>query len=416
MAKIKDITAREIFDSNKTPTLEVKVFLDTGAEGTATVPSGASTGTYEAWELRDNDPSRYNGKGVLKAVANVGGPIKQKLVGMNVTDQMMIDKAMISLDGTKNKSRLGANALCGVSMACARAGSLLVKKPLYSYLADLLGLPEKELTIPFPMMVMIEGGKHGLGNNLSIQEFVVIGSLEKGKQIWKSLAAVLKNQNQETTLGLEGGFAPKIISNTQALDFLTTAIQATGLRPGVDVFIGLDLAASEFFKSGFYTIEEHQYSSDEMIDYVKNLMTKYHLYSLEDPFSQDDWYAWEQLTKILVSQNLPRQGGVKIIGDDVFATNPKRLAEGIERKVANAILIKPNQIGTLTELFETVKIAHKFRYEIVTSHRSGETEDSFIADLAVACGSILLKSGAPSKPERLAKYTRLEEIKAEVEK
>lgn len=409
MARIKDIQAREIFDSNKNPTLEVKVILDTGTEGSVSVPSGASTGAYEAWELRDNDPARYSGKGVLKAVANIQGPIKQKLLGMTITDQAIIDQTMISLDGTTNKAKLGANALIGVSMACARAAAVLLKKPLYSYLRDISGLNIKGFKAPIPMMVMIEGGKHGLGNNLSCQEFSVIGSLDTGKKIWDSLANVLISQKHEKILGLEGGFAPKIISNTQALDFLTTAITNIGLRIGYNIQIGLDLAASEFFKDKNYIVEGETYSSEKMLEYVQNLVSRYKLYSLEDPFAQDDWISWQNLTKILGNK-------IKIIGDDIFATNPKRLAEGIQRKVANAILIKPNQIGTLSELFETVKIAQKFRYETITSHRSGETQDTFIADLACAIGSIMLKSGAPSKPERLAKYIRLEQIQSEISK
>lgn len=403
MPKIKDVIAKEVLDSNKTPTLEVKIILDSGVSGTAAVPSGASTGSYEALELRDNDPKRYQGKGVLKAVRNVNEIIKPKLLGLEVTKQSEIDHLMVELDGTENKTKLGANAIVGVSMAVSRCAANALNLPLFLFLRKISGLPPEEFAIPVPMMVMIEGGKHGRGNNLSIQEFCVIGEVEDGKKIWSELKKILENQGQETTMGLEGGFAPKISSHEEALDFLTSAIADAGFRPGKDVRIGIDVAASYIFKNGKYILEDHPMTTEELIKHINDLVEKYKIYSIEDGLAQDDWRGWKMLNELLGDH-------LKIIGDDVFVTNPQRIKKGISEKIANSVLIKPNQIGTITETLEAIKMSQAAGWDTVISHRSGETLDTFISDLAVAGNSLMLKTGAPSLPERSIKYERLKEI------
>jgi len=403
LPKIKDVIAKEVLDSNKTPTLEVKVVLDNGISGTAAVPSGASTGAYEALELRDNDPKRYEGKGALKAVDNVNKIIRLKLRGMEVTNQAGLDNLMIKLDGTPNKSRLGANAIVGVSVALARCAANVLNMPLFHYLRKVSGLTASEYAIPVPMMVMIEGGKHGRGNNLSIQEFCVIGEVEDGQKVWDELKKILESQGQETTMGLEGGFAPKISSHEEALDFLVTAISDADLRPGKDIRIGVDVAASYLYKDGTYTLEDQPMNTKELIKHIDDLTDKYPIYSIEDGLAQDDWEGWQMLEKLFGDHR-------KIIGDDIFVTNTERIKKGIVKKVANAVLIKPNQIGTVTETLEAIKITQGAGWNTIISHRSGETLDTFIADLAVAANSLMLKTGAPTLPERKIKYDRLKEI------
>lgn len=403
MPKIIDIKATEVLDSNKNPTLEVKVVTEGNVSGTAAVPSGASTGQFEALELRDNDPKRYEGKGVLKAVNNVNTIIKPKLVGQEVTAQSTIDKIMIGLDGTKNKSHLGANAMVGVSMAVARCAANASNSPLFHYLRKISGITSEEFAIPVPMMVMIEGGKHGRGNNLSIQEFCVIGSTEDGKKVWSELKKVLESQGLEATLGLEGGFAPKISSHTQALDFLTSAISNAGFRPGKDVRIGIDVAASEIYNDGVYKLEDQPMKTEEMIHHLNELVESYAIYSIEDGLAQEDWEGWQMLTKLFGDH-------LKIIGDDLLVTNPERIKQAIAKKACNSVLIKPNQIGTITETLMAAKMTMDAKWDTVISHRSGETLDTFISDLAVAVNSLMLKTGAPSLPERNIKYQRLEEI------
>ncbi len=310
---------------------------------------------------------------------------------------------MIALDGTKNKSKLGANAIVGVSMAAARCAANAEGLPLFHYLRKIAGLKSDEYAIPVPMMVMIEGGKHGRGNNLSIQEFCVIGEVEDGKKVWQELKKVLKSQGQETLMGLEGGFAPKISSHIEALDFLTSAIANAGLRPGKDIRIGMDVAASEIYKDGKYTLEDQPMTTEELIHHLNELVEKYEIYSIEDGLAQDDWKGWKMLQKLLGDQ-------LKIIGDDIFVTNPELIKKGAQEKVANSVLIKPNQIGTITETLAAARETINAHWDIIISHRSGETLDTFIADLAVAVNALMLKTGAPSLPERNIKYERLEEI------
>lgn len=403
MLKIKDVIAKEVLDSNKNPTLEVKIILDNGISGTAAVPSGASTGSYEALELRDNDPKRYEGKGVLKAVNNVNKIIKPRIIGQQVTNQTIIDNLMIKLDGSANKSKLGANTLIGVSMALARCAANALNLPLFHYLRKISNLTSEEYAIPVPMMVMIEGGKHGRGNNLSIQEFCVIGEADDGKKIWNELKKVLESQGQETTLGLEGGFAPKISSHTEALDFLVSAISNAGFRPGKDIRIGIDVAASYIYKDGTYTLEDQPMKTAELIKHIHDLVEKYKIYAVEDGLSQDDWKGWKMLNELLGDH-------LKIIGDDVFVTNAARIEKGIVEKIANAVLIKPNQIGTVTETLQAIKKTKSAGWDTIISHRSGETLDTFITDLAVAANSLMIKTGAPTSPERNIKYERLKEI------
>ncbi len=411
MSAIVDITARQILDSRGNPTVEVDVTLESGARGRAAVPSGASTGAHEAVELRDNDKKKYLGKGVLKAVSFVNQDIAEELVGMDPEEQVLIDGVMCELDGTDNKANLGANAILGVSMACARAVADELDVPLYKY----LGGPYAHL-LPVPMMNIINGGKHA-DNPVDFQEFMIMPvgaesfseALRCGSEIFHALKKKLHDAGMNTNVGDEGGFAPAVSSATEALDFIMKAIDAAGYKAGDDVVIALDSAATEFYKNGKYELEgeKRSLSSAQMIAYYEELCGKYPIVSIEDGLAEDDWEGWIALNKALGDR-------IQLVGDDLFVTNPKRLAEGIERKAANAILIKVNQIGTLTETFEAIEMAKRAGFGIVMSHRSGETEDSTIADLAVATNCGQIKTGSLSRSDRIAKYNQLLRIEEEL--
>lgn len=401
MARITSIVAREILDSRGNPTVEVEVILDSGVRGIAAVPSGASTGAHEAVELRDGG-SRYGGKGVTKALAGIEKELTPAVIGMNPAEQPAIDEKMIALDGTANKSRLGANALLGISLATAKAAALDSGKPLFSYLGG-----EDATLLPVPMMNILNGGAHA-DTNVDIQEFMVAPfgasnfseSLRWGAEIYHSLKSVLKKQGLATSIGDEGGFAPNLNSNRAALDLILTAITAAGFTPGKDVGLALDVAATEFHENSRYAFEGRELTSDQMISYYQELVDAYPLVSIEDPLDENDWDGW-----IAITQNLGNK--VQLVGDDLFVTNPTRLADGISRKAANALLVKVNQIGTLTETLDAVALAHKSGYRSMMSHRSGETEDTTIADLAVAASCGQIKTGAPARSERVAKYNQL---------
>lgn len=401
MSRIKSVIAREILDSRGNPTVEVEVTLDSGVRGVAAVPSGASTGAHEAVELRDGD-SRYGGKGVQKAIAGIAHEIAPAVIGMDSTSQRVLDEKMIALDGTTNKARLGANALLGVSLATAKAAALDSSKPLFSYLGG-----DSATLLPVPMMNILNGGAHA-DTNVDIQEFMVAPfgaknfaeSLRWGAEIYHSLKAVLKKQGLATSIGDEGGFAPNLSSNRAALDLILTAISNAGFSPGQDVGLALDVAATEFHEQGKYSFEGSARSSDEMIAYYEELVDAYPLVSIEDPLDENDWDGWVSITKRLGNR-------VQLVGDDLFVTNPVRLADGIKRGAANALLVKVNQIGTLTETLDAVELAHKSGYRSMMSHRSGETEDTTIADLAVAASCGQIKTGAPARSERVAKYNQL---------
>lgn len=401
MAKISSVVAREILDSRGNPTVEVELTLDNGIRGVAAVPSGASTGAHEAVELRDGG-SRYGGKGVQKALAGIANELAPAILGMDPSDQRALDKAMITLDGSANKSRLGANALLGISLAAAKAAANDRHEPLFTYLGG-----ESATLLPVPMMNILNGGAHA-DTNVDIQEFMVAPfgaenfaeSLRWGAEIYHSLKSVLKKQGLATSIGDEGGFAPNLSSNRAALDLILTAITNAGFAPGKDVGLALDVAATEFHEAGSYSFEGTSKSSDQMIDYYQELVDAYPLVSIEDPLDENDWDGWISITKRLGNR-------VQLVGDDLFVTNPTRLADGIARGAANALLVKVNQIGTLTETLDAVQLAHNSGYRSMMSHRSGETEDTTIADLAVAarCGQI--KTGAPARSERVAKYNQL---------
>jgi len=410
VSEISEIKAREILDSRGNPTVEVEVTLASGSKGRACVPSGASTGTYEALELRDGG-DRYSGKGVKKAVNNVHSRIAPEVLGLEATNQLKVDCTMLKLDGTPNKSQLGANAILGVSLAVAKAAAAELHLPLYRYLGGV-----KTKTIPVPMMNILNGGKHA-DNNLDIQEFMILPAgapnfkegLRWGTEIFHQLKKVLKERGYHTGVGDEGGFAPDLKSNEEALDLILEAIEKAGYQPGEDILLGLDLAASEFYENGFYYLRQdnNELSFEQMIDYLKNLTQKYPIISIEDGLAEDDWQGWQKLNSELGQK-------VQLVGDDLFVTNTERLRRGIESKAANSILIKINQIGTLSETLEVIELAQKNGYTTVISHRSGETEDTTIADLAVATNSTQIKSGAPSRTERVVKYNRLLEIEAEL--
>ena len=401
MAKISSVVAREILDSRGNPTVEVELTLDNGIRGVAAVPSGASTGAHEAVELRDGD-SRYGGKGVQKALAGIANELAPAILGMDPSNQRALDQAMITLDGSPNKSRLGANALLGISLAAAKAAANDRHEPLFTYLGG-----ESATLLPVPMMNILNGGAHA-DTNVDIQEFMVAPfgaenfaeSLRWGAEIYHSLKSVLKKQGLATSIGDEGGFAPNLSSNRAALDLILTAITNAGFTPGKDVGLALDVAATEFHEAGSYSFEGTSKSSDQMIDYYQELVNAYPLVSIEDPLDENDWDGWISITKRLGDR-------VQLVGDDLFVTNPTRLADGIARGAANALLVKVNQIGTLTETLDAVQLAHNSGYRSMMSHRSGETEDTTIADLAVAahCGQI--KTGAPARSERVAKYNQL---------
>jgi enolase len=408
---IADLYAREILDSRGNPTVEVEVVLEDGTVGRAAVPSGASTGTYEAVELRDGDAGRYGGKGVLRAVEHVNDEIAMEVVGLNAVDQAEIDALLIELDGTENKSRLGANAILGVSLAVARAAAAALGLPLYRYLGGV-----GANLLPVPMMNVVNGGRHA-DNNLDLQEFMIVpvgaGSfaeaLRMGAEVYHSLRRILHERGLSTAVGDEGGFAPRLDANEEALKLLVAAIESAGYRPGEDVALALDPAASEFFEDGRYVLkgEGRSLSPDEMVDYYADLAGRYPILSIEDGLAEEDWEGWELLTRRLGNT-------VQLVGDDLFVTNPGRLSRGITLGVANSILIKLNQIGTLTETLETIALARQAGYAVVISHRSGETEDTFIADLAVATRAGQIKTGAPSRSERVAKYNQLLRIEEEL--
>jgi enolase len=404
MSTIDEITAREILDSRGQPTIEVEVWLMDGTVGRAAVPSGASTGSHEALELRDGDKSRFGGKGVTKAVANVIDQIYPTLEGFDVFDQTEIDRAMIALDGTDHKEHLGANAMLGVSLACADAAANFLGVPLHFYLGGLNGR-----TLPVPLMNILNGGKHA-DNNVDIQEFMIVpvggGSFREalriGTEVYHGLKVVLKEKKLSTAVGDEGGFAPDLATNEDALKVIVSAIERTGWKLGEDVLLALDPAASEFFADGQYIIkaENRKLSPKEMVAYYGDLVSRYPIVSIEDGLAEDDWEGWREITRVLGSK-------IQLVGDDLFVTNPQRLAKGIEEKTANAILIKLNQIGTLTETMDVIDMAHRAGYAAVVSHRSGETEDTFISDLVVALNAGQIKTGAPARSERTCKYNQL---------
>ena len=409
MAMIEDIEAREILDSRGNPTIEVTVYLEDGAEGTAGVPSGASTGAFEAVERRDGDENRYQGKGVQDAVDAVGEVLAPEIIGLDARDQREIDRVMLEIDGTPNKGKIGANAILGVSLAVARAAAESAELPLYEY----LGGPNAHV-LPVPMMNILNGGSHA-DTNVDIQEFMIapVGAptfreaLRIGAEVYHTLKAVIKERGLSTGLGDEGGFAPDLPSNQAALDLIVEAIERAGYKPGEDVALALDVAATEFFKDGAYQFEGEARSTEYMVDYYEKLITDYPLVSIEDPLSEDEWDAWKALTDAIGDR-------VQIVGDDLFVTNPTRLARGIETGTANALLVKVNQIGSLTETLEAVEDAHRNGYRTMTSHRSGETGDTTIADLAVATNSGQIKTGAPARSERVEKYNRLLRIEQEL--
>lgn len=406
--KIKEIKAREILDSRGNPTVEVDVTLENGILGRASVPSGASTGVHEALELRDNDSARYLGKGVLKAVNNVNTIIREKIVGMDVENQKEIDYAMISLDGTKGKNNLGANAILGVSLATLKAAALNSGKKLYEYVGS-------EKLLPTPMMNILNGGAHA-DNGLDFQEFMIIPSRDTikervrvGAEVFHNLKKVLKSKGYNTNVGDEGGFAPNLKTNKEALDTIIEAIKLAGYVPGKDVNLALDVAASEFYNDGIYDIkgENKKLTASELVEYYKNLVSEYPIISIEDGMAEDDYEGWILLTKELGSN-------IQLVGDDLFVTNKELLEKGIELKMANAILLKVNQIGTVTETLETIDLARKNGYKTVISHRSGETEDTTIADLSVAVNAGQIKTGSASRTDRMAKYNQLLRIEDEL--
>lgn len=409
MAIIDTLQAREILDSRGNPTVEVEVLLSDGSVGRAAVPSGASTGAFEAFELRDGDSARYLGKGVEQAVDAVNEEIAEAIEGLSADDQRIVDSTLVELDGSDNKKNLGANAILGVSLAVAKAAADSANLPLFRY----LGGPNAFL-LPVPMMNVINGGAHA-DTGVDIQEFMVlpIGAetfregLRWGAETYHALKSILKEQGLSTGLGDEGGFAPDLASNRLALDLLVQAIEKAGFTPGSDIALGLDVAASEFFENGVYRFEGQDRSSADMIDYFTELVDSYPLVSIEDPMNEEDWEGWAAFTERLDDR-------VQIVGDDLFVTNPERLIEGIERGAANSLLVKVNQIGTLSETFDAIRIATQAGYTSVLSHRSGETEDTTIADIAVAVNAGQIKTGAPARSERVAKYNQLLRIEEDL--
>ena len=411
MSRIADIRAREIMDSRGNPTVEADVILSSGARGRAAVPSGASTGTREAVELRDGDKRRYFGKGVLKAVANVDGPIRTALRGRDAREQQEIDARLVALDGTENKSRLGANALLAVSMATAHAAAADAGQPLWRYLAG-----GRRPLMPVPMMNVINGGAHA-DNSLDVQEFMILPvaaksfseALRQGAEVFHTLKGILKGRKLTTAVGDEGGFAPDLASNEAALKLLMQAIEKAGYKPGRDIFLGLDVASSEFFRDGRYGLhgEGRSFDAAQFTRYLAKLCDRYPIVTIEDGMAEGDWAGWAGLTRELGKR-------VQLVGDDLFVTNPKILAEGITKGIANSILIKVNQIGTLSETLEAIALAQGAGYSAVVSHRSGETEDTTIADIAVATGAGQIKTGSLSRSDRIAKYNQLLRIEGEL--
>lgn len=411
MTTIEDVIAREILDSRGNPTIEVEVILMGGERGIAAVPSGASTGAHEAVELRDGDKSRYGGKGVLNAVRNVNDSISEAIVGLDATEQIMIDEVMIELDGTPNKANLGANAILGVSLAVAKAAANAQQQPLYRYLGGV-----SARTLPVPMMNILNGGKHA-DNSTDMQEYMVLpvgaptfrDALRMGAEVYQGLKKVLHGKKLNTNVGDEGGFAPSLGSNREALEVIVAAIETAGYKPGVDIFLGMDPAASEFYENGKYNLarEGRTLSSSEMIDLYEQWISEYPIVTIEDGLSEDDWDGWKLLRQRLGNR-------VQLVGDDLFVTNTTRLKRGIQEQSANSILIKLNQIGTLTETLEAIEMAKRATFTAVVSHRSGETEDTTIADLVVATNAGQIKTGAPARSERVAKYNRLLVIEDEL--
>jgi enolase len=412
MTTIIDVHGRQVLDSRGNPTVEVEVLLESGAQGAAIVPSGASTGTREAVELRDGDPKRYLGKGVLKAVGNVNRVIAPKVVGHDAVDQALIDRMLVALDGTENKGKLGANAILGVSMAVARAAADACGLPLYRYLGGV-----GACTLPVPMMNILNGGSHA-DNNVDIQEFMVMpvgartfsDALRMGVETFHHLKKVLKGKGLNTNVGDEGGFAPSLRSNAEAIEVILEAIARAGYKPGKDICIALDAAASEFGQKGKYVFRKSDGSkrdAAQMVKFYEDLCRQYPIVSIEDGFSEDDWDGWEMVTRALGKK-------VQIVGDDLFVTNPKILRKGIEREVANSVLIKLNQIGTVTETIESIEMAKRAGWTAVVSHRSGETEDSTISDLVVGLSTGQIKTGSASRTDRMAKYNRLLRIEEEL--
>jgi enolase len=408
LAAIEDVIAREILDSRGNPTVEVEVLLDDDSFGRAAVPSGASTGAFEAVELRDGD-ARYGGKGTQKAVSAVESQIAERIVGLDAGDQRLVDQEMLDLDGTPNKANLGANAILGVSLAVARAAASSAGLPLYRY----VGGPNAHL-LPVPMMNILNGGAHA-DTNVDIQEFMIapIGAatfreaLQQGAEVYHALKAVLKKQGLATGVGDEGGFAPDLSSNRAALDLISSAIESAGFKVGTDIALALDVAASEFFQDGSYAFEGAKKSAEDMTGYYADLVASYPIVSIEDPLNEDDWDGWKTITDELGAKT-------QLVGDDLFVTNVERLQRGIDGGQANALLVKVNQIGSLTETLDSVELAHRSGFRCMMSHRSGETEDTTIADLAVAVNCGQIKTGAPARSERVAKYNQLLRIEAEL--
>lgn len=409
--EIVDVMARQILDSRSNPTVEVEVVLEDGTVGRSAVPSGASTGAFEAVELRDGDTEKYKGKGVLKAIDNINNYVAEELIGMNVFDQVLIDKTMIELDGTKNKAKLGANATLGVSLACARAAAEYLGLSLYQYIG---GVNAKVL--PVPMMNILNGGKHA-DNNVDLQEFMIMPAgapsfseaLRMSSEVYHTLKSLLKSKGYDTGVGDEGGFAPNLKSNEEAIQVIVEAIEKAGYTPGKDIFIALDPASSEFYEDGKYNLkgEGKVLTPAEMVDFYVDIANKYPIISLEDGMAEEDWEGWALLTEKLGDK-------IQLVGDDLFVTNTERLKKGIDKKVANSILIKLNQIGTLTETLNAIEMAERAGYTAVVSHRSGETEDTTIADLVVAVNAGQIKTGAPARSERVAKYNQLLRIEEEL--
>ncbi len=411
MTEIVDVKAREIIDSRGNPTVEVDIYLGCGVMGRAAVPSGASTGKREALEMRDKRSKRFGGKGVTKAVKNVMTVIAPAIMGLDAANQIALDHCMIKLDGTANKSKLGANAILGVSMAVARAAARAYEMPLYRYMGGIIAR-----NLPVPMMNIINGGAHA-GNNLDIQEFMIIPfgaksiaqAVQMGAETFHKLKAILKDQKLSTAVGDEGGFAPDLESNETAIQLIMTAIENAGYKPGKDIGIGLDAAASEFYHNGKYVLksENKKLTAAKMTDYYEELINRYPILSIEDGLAEGDWDGWKTMTDRL-------EGSVQLVGDDIFVTNPKIFNKGIEQGIANSILIKLNQIGTVTETLDCIEMANQVGYTTVISHRSGETEDTFIADLVVAVNSGQIKTGSLSRSDRLAKYNQLIRIEEEL--
>ncbi len=411
LTTIEDVIAREILDSRGNPTIEVEVILMSGERGVAAVPSGASTGAHEAVELRDGDKSRYGGKGVLNAVRNVNDSISEAIVGLDATDQIMLDEVMIELDGTPNKAKLGANAILGVSLAVAKAAANAQQQPLYRYLGGV-----SARTLPVPMMNILNGGKHA-DNSTDMQEYMILpvgaptfrDALRMGTEVYQGLKKVLHGKKLNTNVGDEGGFAPSLGSNREALEVIVAAIETAGYQPGMDIFLGMDPAASEFYEQGKYVLarEGRTLTSGEMVDLYERWISEYPIITIEDGLSEDDWDGWKLLRQRLGNR-------IQLVGDDLFVTNTARLKRGIQEHSANSILIKLNQIGTLTETLEAIEMAKRANFTAVVSHRSGETEDTTIADLVVATNAGQIKTGAPARSERVAKYNRLLVIEDEL--